>query len=140
MPIANKITRKHAKLVEPELSYEIMGVAFGVFKNLGYGFQEKYYHRAMATDFQKNKIPFKQEVYKPIYYNGKIIGRYYIDFVVANKIALEIKVGNEFYPRDWRQLTGYLKVTKLPLGILILITKEGVRYRRIANTCSPALA
>ncbi len=138
--IANKTTQKHAKLVEPKLSYKIMGVVFNAFKELGYGFQEKYYHRALAQDFAQQKIPFRQEVYLPISYKGKIIGRYYIDFIIANKIALEIKVGNEFYPRDWRQLAGYLKVTKLPLGILILITKKGVRYRRIANTCSRALA
>lgn len=140
MSIANTITRKHAKLIEPELSYQVIGTIFDVFKELSYGLQEKYYHRAIAIAFKNKDIKFIQELYKPILFDGKIIGRYFIDFVVENKVALEIKVGNEFYPRDWRQLVGYLKVTKLPLGILILISKEGVRYRRIANTLSRSLA
>lgn len=140
MSIAKLVTQNNAKLIEPELSYQIIGVIFDVFKALGYGFQEKYYHRAIAVACKKARIQFQQEVAKPILFDGQIIGRYFIDFVVENKIAIEIKVGNEFYPRDWRQLVGYLKITKLPLGILVVITKEGVRYRRIANTISRALA
>lgn len=125
---------KPAKIILPELSYQIMGAVFDVFKELGYGFQEKYYHRALSTLLKKKGILFKQEHYHPIYFQGKIIGRYFIDFVIAGKIALEIKVGREFYPKDWKQLSAYLKATKLPLGILILFTRDGVRFRRIANS------
>lgn len=121
-------------LIYPELSYQIMGLIFKVFNNLGYGYQEKYYQRGIAQEFKENKIFFKQQVKVTIKYKGQIIGRYFIDFVVENKIALELKVGNEFYPRDWKQLAAYLKATGLPLGILILITKDGIKFRRIANT------
>jgi GxxExxY protein len=110
-----------------------MGAVFQVFKELGYGFQEKYYHRAIATIFQELGIKFNHEVYHPIKFREKIIGRYFIDFLVDDKIALEIKVGKEFYPKDWRQLAAYLKAKNLPLGILILFTKDGVRFKRIAN-------
>jgi GxxExxY protein len=126
-------TLKHTKILFPELSYQVMGAIFQVFKELGYGFQEKYYHRALAAVLQNFGIPFRQEVYHPILFRGKIIGRYFIDFIIDNKIALEIKVGREFYPKDWKQLSAYLKATGLPLGILILFTKDGVRFRRIAN-------
>lgn len=140
MSTAKLISQKHAKIVLPELSYEIMNAVFEVFKNLGYGFQEKYYHRALAVLFRKRNIPFRQEVHHPIVFEGKIIGRYFIDFVISGKIALEIKIGKEFYPRDWRQLASYLKATHLPLGILILITRDGARFRRIANTLSRSFA
>ncbi|MFH1838496.1 MAG: GxxExxY protein [Candidatus Kuenenbacteria bacterium] len=121
-------------LIYPELSYQLTGITFKVFNNLGYGFQEKYYQRAIAYELKENKLFFKQEVFIPIKYNNKIIGRYFIDFVIENKIAIELKVGKEFYPKDWKQLAAYLKITKLPLGILILITKDGIKFRRIANT------
>lgn len=121
-------------LIYPELSYQIIGIVYKVFNDLRYGFQEKYYQRAIKEELKENKLFFKQEVSIPIKYNDKIIGRYFIDFVIENKIAIELKVGKEFYPRDWKQLAAYLKITKLPLGILILITKDGIKYRRIANT------
>jgi len=126
-------TLKHTKILFPELSYQVMGAVFQVFKELKYGFQEKYYHRALATILRNLGIAFRQEVYHPILFHGKIIGRYFIDFIIEDKIALEIKVGKEFYPKDWKQLAAYLKITKLPLGILILFTKDGVRFKRIAN-------
>lgn len=124
---------KQVKIILPELSYQTMGAVFDVFKELGYGFQEKYYHRALSMLLERKKILFKREHYHPVYFQGKVIGRYFIDFVIDGKIALEIKVGREFYPKDWKQLSAYLKATKLPLGILLLITKDGVRFRRIAN-------
>lgn len=126
-------TQKHTKILFPEESYQIMGAVFQVFKELGYGFQEKYYHRALATVFKSLHIAFAQEVYHPILFREKIIGRYFIDFLINNKIALEIKVGREFYPKDWKQLAAYLKAKNLPLGILLLFTKDGVRFKRIAN-------
>lgn len=66
-------------------------------------------------------------------YNGRVIGRYFIDFVIEDKIALEIKVANDFYTKDIKQLLSYLKSKNLKFGILIIITKDGMRYKRFVN-------
>ncbi len=129
-----KYTFLKTNLIYPDLSYQLMGLIFKVYNNLGYGYQEKYFQRALNEEFKTSGLAIQKEVKVPIMYNGRILGRYFVDFVVENKIAIEIKVGKEFYPRDWKQLAAYLRATKLPLGILILITKDGVKYRRIANT------
>lgn len=121
-------------LVLPELSYEVMGSVFDVFNQLGYGYQEKYYQRALAEVLTEKGKRFEREVPVKITFNDKIIGRYFMDFVIEDKVVLELKLANEFHQRYLKQVFGYLKSTGLPLGILILITKDGVKFRRIANT------
>lgn len=66
-------------------------------------------------------------------YSGEKIGKYYIDFDIDNKIVLEFKVGSYFHLKDYKQIASYLKVNDLQLGILILFSEEGVKYKRILN-------
>lgn len=117
----------------PELSYEIVGILFTVYNNLGYGYQEKYYQRAIATELKKANLHYKQEQKAAIKYKGNIIGQYFIDFVIGNKIVIEIKVSNNFYKKDINQVLGYLKATDLKLGILFIFAKDGLSFKRIVN-------
>jgi GxxExxY protein len=121
------------EIIYKELSYRIIGLAFNVFKNLGYGYREKYYQRALAEEFNKEKVGFKRESLVKLIYNGKIIGRYFIDFIVEDKIIIELKVAKDFYTKDIKQVLGYLKSNGLKLGILIIITKDGMKYKRFVN-------
>lgn len=110
-----------------------MGLVFKVFKNLGYGYREKYYQRALAEEFKNEKIKYKKESPVKLIYNNRIIGRYFIDFVVEDKIIIELKVAKDFYTKDIKQILGYLKAKNLRLGILIIITKDGMKYKRLVN-------
>lgn len=123
----------NSKIVYPKLSYKIMGIVFGAYNDLGYGYQEKYYQRAIALDFDKNNIKYIREKEVKLNYNGKSIGRYFLDFLVKDKIVLELKVSEHFHTRDIKQILGYLKSDGLKLGILILFTKERIKYKRIIN-------
>lgn len=122
-----------AKLVYPELSYKIVGVFFTVYNSLGYGYQEKYYQRAISRELERAGLKYKKEQKTVIKYKGKIIGRYFIDFVVEDKIVVEIKIANDFYMRDLNQVLGYLKSLGLKLGILFIFTKAGLKFKRIVN-------
>ena len=84
------------KVVHKELSFKIIGILFEVYNNLGYGYQEKYYERAIEKYFKDRKIKFKRQALFNIAIKGEIIGRYYLDFLVEDKIVLEIKKGNHF--------------------------------------------
>ena len=64
-------------------------------------------------------------------YNQEKIGKYYIDFLIDNKIVLEIKAAPVFYNRDIKQVIAYLKVTGLTLGILVGFSKYELKFRRI---------
>jgi len=120
-----------ADLVYKELSYKTVGILFKVYNELGGGYQEKYYQRAVALEFKKLGVDFKEQVPVNLSYNGKNIGKYYLDFVIENKIVLEIKAIPRFYTRDIKQILAYLKRTGLTLGILASFSKGELKFKRI---------
>jgi GxxExxY protein len=69
----------------------------------------------------------------PILYSGKTVGQNYLDFLVEDKIIVEIKRGNFFSLNDIAQIKKYLVATNLQLAILIIFTEKGVRQKRIIN-------
>jgi len=104
-----------------------------VFNELGYGYQEKYYQRATALTFDQEGLNYIREKEVKLNYEDNPIGKYFIDFIIENKIVLELKVANEFHSQDIKQVLGYLKGSELQLGILALITRGGVQYKRLVN-------
>ena len=120
-------------LIHKELSYKIIGAIFNVFNKLGYGYQEKYYQRAIALELNKEKLRYVREKEIKLNYQDEAIGKYFLDFIIENKIVLELKVANTLYMRDIQQVLGYLKASGLQLGILVIITKQGIKYKRIIN-------
>lgn len=121
------------KVIYKELSYKIMGIFFEVYNELGYGYQEKYYERAIEKYFKDGKIKFKRQALFNIAVKGEIIGRYFLDFLVEDKIVLEIKKGNHFSKRNMEQVKGYLKATDMKLAILANFTSRGVKFFRVLN-------
>ena len=124
---------KYNKVIHKDLSYKIVGVLFDVYNDLGYGYQEKYYDRAVGKYFLAAKLKFKRQVPFKIAAKGDVVGRYYLDFIVEDKIVLEIKRGNYFSKRNIEQVKGYLKVTGLKLAILANFTPSGVKFFRVLN-------
>ncbi|MBI3638476.1 GxxExxY protein [Candidatus Wolfebacteria bacterium] len=118
-------------LVEKELSYKIIGILFDVYNNLGGGYQEKYYQRAIAKELKNRNIKFKEQVFVPLKFKEDSIGRYFLDFIIEDRIILEIKVGNKFYNRDIKQVLGYLKAANIPLGILVNLNRNNLQFKRI---------
>jgi len=98
---------------------------------LGSGYQEKYYQRAIARELNNRNIKFKEQVLVPLNFKGERIGKYFIDFLVEDKILLEVKVADKFYNRDIKQVLGYLKSKDIELGILANFTRKGLRIKRI---------
>jgi len=124
---------KRKDLIYPELSYQIVGILFEIFKELGSGYQEKYYQRAIAAEFKRCGLNYKEQVPTPIKYKGTRIGSYFLDFLIEGQIILEIKSGKNFSRKNIEQVNGYLKAFDLSLGIIANFTSEGVMYRRIVN-------
>lgn len=122
-----------SELIYPELSFKIIGMIFKVYNNLGYGYQEKYYQKAIALDLNKENIKYEKELPVKLEYQGEKIGRYFIDFIIENKIVLELKIGSRVYQRDIKQTLTYLRTTGLKLGIIILISPSGIKHKRIVN-------
>lgn len=126
-------TVKKADLLYPELSYAIIGCAFDVFNELGFGHHEKYYQRAYSAILKENKIPFSEQLYFPLKFREKIIGKFYFDFLIDDKVIIELKKDNRFSKHHIDQVLSYLKVSNLKLAILINFTRDGVVSKRIIN-------
>jgi GxxExxY protein len=124
---------KRIDLIYPELSYQIVGILFEVYKQIGSGYQEKYYQKIIAIEFKNCGLNYKEQVATPIIYKENKIGNYFLDFLINNKIILELKKGDKFSQKNIKQVYGYLKATGLKLGIIANFTKEGVKFKRILN-------
>lgn len=121
------------KIIYKDLSYKIVGILFKVYTKLGGRYQEKYYQRAIEEELKKEKIRYKKEIYVDLLYNEKKIGKYVLDFLINNKVVLEIKTVSKLKPEDFRQVLGYLKSKKLELGILANFRGKKVVFKRILN-------
>ncbi|MEK7627199.1 MAG: GxxExxY protein [Patescibacteria group bacterium] len=121
------------KIIYPELSCRIIGIAFKVFNELGFGMNEKYYQRAIERELKKEKIDYQKEKVVKLTYNSQSIGNYRLDFIIDNKIIIELKVRPRLGYVHIKQALSYLKSTNIKLAILVYFTCDGVKYRRILN-------
>ncbi len=121
------------KVIYKKLSYRIVGILYDVYNELGYGYQEKYYENAVARSFDRKGIVYVRQASLKIMFHGDIIGRYFIDFIIENKIVLELKRGDHFSKKNIEQIKGYLQATGLKLAILAHFTSNGVKIFRAFN-------
>lgn len=126
-------TDKKVKLLYEGLTYKIIGALFEVYNRLGFGYQEKYYQRALAEELSRIGLEFEREHTRRIKYKGRIIGRYFHDFLVEDCVIVEVKVGIDIYQDNINQLLAYLKDSGRRIGILAVFTRDGVRYKRVIN-------
>lgn len=122
-----------ADLYYKELSYQMNGYLFEMFNKVGFGYKEKHYQAILEEILKFYKVRYIKELYGRIVFNGRIIAKYYLDFLIENKIVLELKVANDFYQQHINQVLSYLKAKNLKLGILAIITKDGIKTKRIVN-------
>lgn len=125
---------KMAELVYPELSYKIVGILFNVHTELGGKYQEKYYQRAVEVALKEAGISYKKELEVPLAFNGAKIGKYFLDFLIEDKVILELKATPRFNRDDFRQVMAYLRAKRLKLGILANFRGDKLTYKRVLNS------
>ena len=119
------------KLLYRELSYEIVAASIQVWKILGFGFLEKVYENALASELSNRKICFEQQKSLQVFYNGQLVGNYIADLVVENKIILELKSAKNIDSSHMAQVLNYLKATRMRLGIILNFSPERMEYKRM---------
>lgn len=122
-----------AKLIYPRLSYKIVGVLYEVHSKLGGNYQEKYYQRALAVALKKASLSFKKEIAVDLSFNEEKIGKYFLDFLIEDKIVLEIKAKPRLSREDFRQVRAYLKARRLKLAKLANFRGDRRVCKRILN-------
>ncbi|MBC8400291.1 MAG: GxxExxY protein [Candidatus Marinimicrobia bacterium] len=119
------------KIVYRDLSYKIVGLAMTVHNELGYGFLEKVYENAMMVLFRLDGITVQQQFPIKVQFQGEIIGDYYADILVANKIILELKSIDQIVDIHRAQTLNYLKATGIKLALILNFGKEKLEYERL---------
>jgi GxxExxY protein len=103
----------------PELSYALQGAFYEVYNVLGPGFREETYRQALMQELRLRGIPFDTEKYYDIPYKSGIADRYRADFVVDDKIIVELKAVVSMPPAFEAYLLSYLRASKLRVGYLV---------------------
>ena len=124
---------KREDLVYPEFSYDIVGCAYDVYNELGPGHLEKYYQNAMAMAFKLKGWTFREQVYHPLKFKNKVVGKIFLDFVVKEKVIVELKRAERYSKSHMDQVLNYLKLTDLKLAILINFSSTEVSFKRVLN-------
>jgi len=124
---------KRGDLVYPELSYDIVGCAYDVYNEIGPRHLEKYYQNALALAFKLKGWTFEEQLYHPLKFKGKVIGKIYLDFIVDDKIVVELKRAERYSKSHLDQVLNYLKITDLKLALLINFSDTEVSFKRVLN-------
>ena len=117
-----------------KLTYEIIGCAMKVHNTLGNGFQEVIYQRCLAIELRNAGIDFQREVEQPIYYNGEHVGTRRADFVVENKIIIELKALVNLEDVHLAQAKNYVVAYNFEKGLLINFGATSLQYKLVFNS------
>ncbi len=121
-----------SELIYKEESYAIIGKCIEVHNQLGHGFAEIIYKDALQIEFNEDRIIFEREKEYDVVYKGHILPRkYYADFVVFDKIILEVKCVAVLTDEHYSQVINYLKVSGNKLGLLINFSRNKLETKRI---------
>ena len=122
---------KHA-----DITQKIIGASFEVHKFLGNGFQEVIYQRALQYEMHQAGLTFQREIEQPIYYKDlpQPIGTRLADFVVEDKVLVELKAVIQLEDVHLAQALNYLKVYKLEVGLLINFGSKSLTFKRLIRS------
>ena len=117
-----------------ELCYKTIGICMNIHTEVGPGFPEEYYQRALEIEFAESKISFVAQSPVPILYKDNQLGVNYLDFLIDEKIVLEIKSVNVLTNVHMFQVLKYLGYTGLDVALLVNFGKEKLEYKRVLPT------
>ncbi|MAO65961.1 MAG: GxxExxY protein [Balneola sp.] len=116
-----------------ELTHRIIGCAMEVHSALGNGFQELIYQRSLGLEFDLQKIKYAREVDVDVFYKGVAVGSRRVDFLIENKLAVEIKAIKELEDVHLAQAMNYLEAYNLEVGLLINFGGRSLEFKRVHN-------
>jgi len=113
------------------LTEQIIGIAIHIHKELGPGFREKYYQRALYLELQKSKMKFEREKKVSISYGKVTLGYHLLDFIVENKVIVELKSMKALTDIEVGQLSKYLRLTNCNVGLLLNFGGSKLEIKRV---------
>ena len=126
-----EIDEHPSKLLHREITERIIGAAFEVHGELGYGFLERVYERALQVELIRRGSSAEIEKRVQVRYKEIVVGDYDSDLIVDGCVLVELKVNPQYDRRDEAQLPNVLKATGLKVGLLVNFGRAKVEYKRL---------
>ena len=118
-------------IIHKELSYKIIELALEVHNELGCGFLEKVYENALMILLGRESVPARQQAPVEVYFQNKVVGQYFADILVDNKIILELKTVDAISDVHKAHVLNYLRATGIKLGLIMNFAKPRFEYKRL---------
>ena len=130
----SRLQIKDGVVIYPELSYELVGIFYAVHNELGRYCNEKQYADLVEQKLKEHNLKYVREMVLDKYFNSERIGRHRIDFLVDDKIVVEIKCKRILDRNEYYQVRRYLTVLDKKLAILVNFRDKYLHPRRILNS------
>ena len=113
------------------LTEKIIQIFYRVYNSLGYGFLEKVYENSMMIEFENENIPAIPQFPIKVFYDNKVVGEYFVDILVDDKVIVEIKAAKHIKEENKAQLLNYLKATDKEVGLFLNFGPKPEIKRRV---------
>lgn len=117
-----------------KLTGSVIGAAMQVHSELGNGFPEVIYQRSLALELQNKSINYQREESMPLFYKGQNVGSRRADFIVDDKVLVELKAVSEINETHYNQVLNYLTAFELEVGLLINFGENSLKFKRFINS------
>ena len=109
-----------------EEGYQVMGAAFEVYNQLGYGMAEEIYQQSLEIEFALRSIPFQSKRELAVFYKDRQLNTHYVsDLFAFNAVVIELKAVAELFSDHEAQLFNYMRIARQPVGYLINFGRRG---------------
>ena len=119
------------ELLLKEQTYQLIGMAMEVLNTLGHGLHEKPYENAMAVECSLRKIAFQQQQRFPVIYKSVKIHEYVPDLIAYGTVIVDSKAIDRITDHERGQMLNYLRITKLPLGLILNFKRATLEWERL---------
>lgn len=120
-------------LEHAEITSKILEASFEVAKELGTGFLESVYQKALEITLAEKRLKVQPQAHLTVYFRGQPVGEFIADMIVEDLILVELKAVKDLVPEHQAQVINYLKATRLPVGMLINFGNPKLQYHRLHN-------
>jgi GxxExxY protein len=114
-----------------EATHAIIGCAFEVLNELGHGLNEKSYENSLVVEFRRRSIAFDQQHCFEVLYKGEHVGQFVPDLIVLAKVVVDAKVIDHISNHERGQMLNYLRIAKLPVGVILNFRYPRLEWERI---------
>jgi GxxExxY protein len=115
-----------------DITGKILNASFSVINELGSGFLESVYEKALLVALRKQGLEAEAQVPVDVLFQGENIGKFYADILVEGKVIIELKTVSKLAPEHQAQVINYLKATGIKVGMLINFGNPTLEYRRLS--------